>query len=61
MRLHKMKAGISHSKKKPKEGFSRLNAPELSQVEVSRKHRERGKSFRALRPLEIPTFYMKNL
>ena len=56
-----MKAGISHSKKKPKEGFSRLNAPELSQVEVSRKHRERGESFRALRPLEIPTFYMKNL
>jgi len=56
-----MKAGVSYAKKNAKDGFSRLNAPQLSQIEVKRKHRERGESFRALRPLEIPTFYMKNV
>jgi len=33
----------------------------LSKIEVSKKQKEREESLRALRPLDIPTFYMKNM
>ena len=61
MRLHKLKAGFSYSKRKLKDGFTKLNAPQFSKIEVTKKQKERGESFRALRPLDIPTFYMKNM